>query len=114
MNRLLLAASAAIALTSAASADVLQEKNMPLDIAAEIAQSAVVACAADGYNVAAAVVDRAGVVRALLRGDNAGPHTVSAATQKASDVTASFMSVRAGGLGQQQSSPFIEFSSQAG
>ena len=83
MNRLLLAASAAIALTSAASADVLQEKNMPLDIAAEIAQSAVVACAADGYHVAAAVVDRAGVVRALLRGDNAGPHTVSAATQTA-------------------------------
>jgi uncharacterized protein GlcG (DUF336 family) len=83
MNRILLAGSIALALTSAASAEVLKENNMPLDIAVELAQSAVSACAADGYNVSAAVVDRAGVVRALLRADNAGPHTVNAARDKA-------------------------------
>lgn len=83
MNRILLAGTIALALTSAASAEVLKENNMPLNIAVELAQGAVSACAADGYNVSAAVVDRAGVVRALLRADNAGPHTVSAASQKA-------------------------------
>lgn len=83
MNRILLAGSIALALISAASAEVLKENNMPLDIAVELAQSAVSACAADGYNVSAAVVDRAGVVRALLRADNAGPHTVNAARDKA-------------------------------
>jgi uncharacterized protein GlcG (DUF336 family) len=83
MNRILLAGSIALALTSAASAEVLKENNIPLDIAVELAQSAVSACAADGYNVSAAVVDRAGVVRALLRADNAGPHTVNAARDKA-------------------------------
>jgi uncharacterized protein GlcG (DUF336 family) len=83
MNRILLAGSIALALTTAASAEVLKENNMPLDIAVELAQGAVSACAADGYNVSAAVVDRAGVVRALLRADNAGPHTVNAARDKA-------------------------------
>jgi uncharacterized protein GlcG (DUF336 family) len=83
MNRILLAGSIALALTSAASAEVLKENNMPLDIAVELAQGAVSACAADGYNVSAAVVDRAGVVRALLRANNAGPHTVNAARDKA-------------------------------
>lgn len=83
MNRILLAGTIALGLTSAASAEVLKENNMPLDIAVELAQGAVSACAADGYNVSAAVVDRAGVLRALLRADNAGPHTVNAARDKA-------------------------------
>lgn len=83
MNRILLAGTIVLGLTSAASAEVLKENNMPLDIAVELAQGAVSACAADGYNVSAAVVDRAGVLRALLRADNAGPHTVNAARDKA-------------------------------
>ncbi len=83
MHRTLLAAAAFATLTTAASAELLQEKNMPLDLAVEIAKGAVEACAADKYNVTAAVVDRAGVVRALLRADNAGVHTVEAARRKA-------------------------------
>lgn len=84
MIRHVLVTTAAFAFMSTASAaDVLQEKNISSSLASTIAQSAVAACAADGYNVTAAVVDRAGVVRALLRADNAGPHTVSAATKKA-------------------------------
>ncbi|WP_296739250.1 heme-binding protein [Mesorhizobium sp.] len=54
-----------------------------MDIALELAQSAVKACAADNYNVSAAVVDRAGVLRALLRADNAGVHTPDSARRKA-------------------------------
>ncbi|AMN44373.1 GlcG/HbpS family heme-binding protein [Rhodoplanes sp. Z2-YC6860] len=78
-----IAAAASVALCGAASAQVLTEKNISSSLAVEIAQGAVAACAADKYNVTAAVVDRAGVLRALVRADNAGPHTVSAARDKA-------------------------------
>lgn len=83
MKRLLLAAVAAVSLAPAAPAQVLQEKNMPLAVALDIAREAVAACAAQGYNVTAAVVDRAGVLRALARADNAGVHTPDAARRKA-------------------------------
>lgn len=62
---------------------LLQERNLPLNLALEIAQGAVAACAQRGINVSAAVVDRAGVLRALLRADNAGPHTIDASRAKA-------------------------------
>jgi uncharacterized protein GlcG (DUF336 family) len=61
---------------------VLQERNIPLTAARQIAQGAVEACAARGYNVTAAVVDRAGVPRALLRADQADRDTVRSATAK--------------------------------
>jgi len=68
---------------AAAGAQVLQERNMPLAIAQEIAQATVEACAAKNFNVAATVVDRAGVIRAVLRADRAGPHTIAASRDKA-------------------------------
>lgn len=83
MKRFLLAGAAAILLTSAASAQVLQEKNMPLDLAVNIASETITACSKDGYNVTVAVVDRAGVLRSLMRADNAGTHTADAAKAKA-------------------------------
>jgi uncharacterized protein GlcG (DUF336 family) len=66
-----------------AGAQVLQERNLPLSIAQEIALGAVEACAAKNYGVTATVVDRAGLVRAVLRGDRAAPHTVGASGAKA-------------------------------
>ncbi|MFG1346206.1 heme-binding protein [Xanthobacter autotrophicus DSM 431] len=83
MKRLVLAAAATLALMSGTSAQVLQEKNMPLGLALDIARESIAACAAQGYNVSVAVVDRAGVLRVALRADNAGPHTVDAARRKA-------------------------------
>lgn len=86
MKRLLLAATTAAicaALVAPVSAQTLQERNMPLALALDIAREGVAACAAQGYSVAVAVVDRAGVLRALARADNAGPHTVEAARRKA-------------------------------
>lgn len=83
MKRILLAATAAAVLTSVASAQVLEEKNISMELASTIAREAVAACSAEGYNVSAAVVDRAGVLRALLRADNAGSHTPEAARHKA-------------------------------
>lgn len=62
---------------------VRMEKNMSLELASKIAAATVAACSADKYNVTATVVDRAGTVRAVLRADNAGPHTVGAAQAKA-------------------------------
>ena len=77
----------ALALTLVAAAANAQavrtEKNMSLDLANQIASASVAACAANGYAVAATVVDRAGTVRAVQRADNAGPHTLAASLQKA-------------------------------
>jgi uncharacterized protein GlcG (DUF336 family) len=53
------------------------------ETALSIAQQAVKHCHADGYRVTSAVVDPSGVLLALLRADEAGPHTVRAATEKA-------------------------------
>lgn len=59
------------------------ELNMSLPLANQLVNSAVKACADNGYAVTAVVVDRAGVMQALQRADNAGPHTVAAAERKA-------------------------------
>lgn len=82
-KRFYLAAILATLMSSGASADILQERNVPMDLALDLAEGAVEACAKDKYNVSAAVVDRAGVVRVLLRADNAGVHTPESARRKA-------------------------------
>ena len=71
-----------VAATANAQA-VRTEKNMSLELANQIAGASVAACAANGYAVAATVVDRAGSVRAVQRADNAGPHTLASSQQKA-------------------------------
>ena len=65
------------------AAPVRAERNIGLDLANQIAAGAVASCAANGYAVAATVVDRAGGVRAVQRADNAGPHTLGASERKA-------------------------------
>jgi uncharacterized protein GlcG (DUF336 family) len=75
---------AAIALSpAAANAQVLQERSVSLALAQEIAQATVEACAGKNFSVTATVVDRAGLVRAVLRADRAGPHTIEASRAKA-------------------------------
>ncbi|WP_445503577.1 GlcG/HbpS family heme-binding protein [Microvirga sp. G4-2] len=84
MSKIRVAVLAALTLApAAASAQVLQERNISLAVAQELAQATVEACAAKNFNVAATVVDRAGIVRAVLRADRAGPHTVEASRAKA-------------------------------
>lgn len=78
----LLASSLSPALAQAPAA-VRTERNISLALANDIASATVAACAANGYAVAATVVDRAGTVRAVQRADNAGPHTLGASQQKA-------------------------------
>ncbi|MBW8268650.1 GlcG/HbpS family heme-binding protein [Caldovatus aquaticus] len=62
---------------------LVTERSIAAALAAEAAAAAVEACAGRGWRVAAAVVDRSGVLKALLRGDGAAPHTVDSARGKA-------------------------------
>ena len=92
-HRLRFAAATALVLAAGAQAQtaaaapaapgVLVQRNLSLAAANQIATAAVAACAASGYAVSATVVDRAGVVRAVQRADNAGPHTLGSSERKA-------------------------------
>lgn len=79
----LLALATAVLAAGAHAQSVRTEKNMSLELANQIASATVAACTANGYNVTATVVDRAGQVRAMQRADNAGPHTLEASRLKA-------------------------------
>lgn len=71
-----------VAETAAAQA-VRVEKNMSLELATQLAVTAVAACAAGGYAVTATVVDRAGQIRVVHRADNASPASLDSARKKA-------------------------------
>ena len=85
MRTLVTASVLTLSLVAAAAnaQGVRTEKTLSLDLANQIAATAVATCATNGYAVSATVVDRAGTVRAVQRADNAGPHTLGASQQKA-------------------------------
>ena len=60
-----------------------REASLPLALASKAAAVAVEKCKKDGYRVSAAVVDRSGVLKVLMRGDGAGPHTTDSSSKKA-------------------------------
>jgi uncharacterized protein GlcG (DUF336 family) len=60
-----------------------KESVLPLHLAGKAVQASLDACKKDGYRVSVSVVDRAGVLRAMARGDGAGPHTVDSSRKKA-------------------------------
>ncbi len=69
---------------AANAADELpKESVLPVALAGKAAQAALDFCKKDGYRISASVVDRAGVLRAMLRADGAGPHTVDSSRKKA-------------------------------
>lgn len=65
------------------AAELPREAVLPVSLAVKAAQAGMEKCTADGYRVSVAVVDRAGVLRALVREDGAGPHTVDSSRKKA-------------------------------
>lgn len=83
MRRMLLLASLVLAPMPLLAQGTVSERYISAGLAAEAAAAAVEACAGRGFRVTAAVVDRSGVLKALLRGDGAGPHTVGSARAKA-------------------------------
>ena len=56
---------------------------IPLKLALAAAVEAEAVCADQGFRVSVAVVDRGGLVKAHVRGDGSGPHTLESARKKA-------------------------------
>ena len=71
------------ACSTAWSADLIQERNIGMELARDIASEAVLACRKQGYQVSAVVVDRHALVRAALRDDRAARFTLEIAERKA-------------------------------
>jgi uncharacterized protein GlcG (DUF336 family) len=83
VKRMIAAAALAAAVPLTAQTQILTERNISLQLALNIANAAMAACKADGYDVTAAVVDRAGDLKVLLRADTANPHNADLARRKA-------------------------------
>jgi uncharacterized protein GlcG (DUF336 family) len=69
--------------TTLAADELPKETILPMTLAGQAVQASLDACKKDGYRVSVSVVDRAGVLRAMVRGDGAGPHTVDSSRKKA-------------------------------
>jgi len=83
MIRTFTLAATLLAPVAVAAQDLPTAPYLPLAMAQTAAQAAIDACSAEGHNVSVAIVARSGVTSALLRADNAGPHTVGSSTGKA-------------------------------
>lgn len=66
-----------------ASDELPKEAVLPMGLAGKAIQASLDACKKDGYQVSVSIVDRAGVLRAMVRADGAGPHTVDSSRKKA-------------------------------
>jgi uncharacterized protein GlcG (DUF336 family) len=79
-----MAGSFGLGSNSLATAEELpREAVLPLTLANKAASAALEKCRQDGYRVSVAVVDRAGLIRTLMKGDGAGPHTTDSSSKKA-------------------------------
>lgn len=84
MKKLMMAAVCVAGMVSvSAHAQSVAQKNLSLTQANALASAAIQACTVKNYQVSVTVVDRAGVVKAVQRTDNAGPHTLKASEMKA-------------------------------
>jgi uncharacterized protein GlcG (DUF336 family) len=80
----LLAIGLASTLSTAATAQgLVTQRNLSLAMAKTIAEAALGACKAKGYNTAVAVVDRAGQVMVILRDEQASAQQADMARRKA-------------------------------
>lgn len=66
-----------------ADADLPQTAYLPVETAQQAVSAAMARCRNDGYRVSAAVVDNAGLLKAQVRDDGAGPHTLDSSRRKA-------------------------------
>lgn len=66
-----------------AAEGIVTYKSLAPDVAAKLAQTTMQACRKLGYQVAVAVVDRGGLVQAIVRDRFAGAHTIETARRKA-------------------------------
>ena len=73
----------AAALSANAQESTFQSKSLAPETALTAARAALETCRMQGFQVAVAVTDRAGITQVLLRDRFAGPHTVEVAANKA-------------------------------
>ena len=78
-----LALPVAVAAAPAAAQEIITEKALSLDLAQGIAEAALAKCRADGNHVSVTVLDRDGLIKAVLRDDGSGPHTLTTSRRKA-------------------------------
>jgi uncharacterized protein GlcG (DUF336 family) len=78
-----LALPVAVAALPAAAQEVITERALSLDLAQGMAQAALAKCRADGNHVSVTVLDRDGLLKAVLRDDGSGPHTLTTSRRKA-------------------------------
>ena len=62
---------------------LLTQKAIPLDMAQTIAQGVVERCRADGFHVSVTILDASGLLKAFLRDEGTGPHTIDLSKRKA-------------------------------
>ena len=72
--------AALLAAPAAAPAQALVEKNISIQMAIAVAETALAACTS---RVSVAVVDRTGRLKVFLQGDNASPHNIELSRRKA-------------------------------
>ncbi len=70
-------------LSARAEDALVTAKSLTPELALDLARAALADCRQRGFQVAVAVVDRAGIVQVVLRDRFAGPHTPPTATGKA-------------------------------
>lgn len=83
MKKLFALACMAYGIALSATAAETAMPTLSLIQANKLADAAIAACQAKGYNVSVTVVDRSGITLTSQRMENAGPHTVTASYQKA-------------------------------
>lgn len=76
-------ALALVAIPSSHGATPPRRAVLPAMAAAKAVEAAVQACRSKGYNVTATVVNPDGMIEAVLRGDQATPHTIENSFNKA-------------------------------
>lgn len=87
LARAALAGTVALLALPVHAEDVLKVRTIGTDLARDLVDHAVKACADKGYQTSAVVVDRSGDVMAALRGDLANHYTMDIARSKAGAVT---------------------------
>jgi uncharacterized protein GlcG (DUF336 family) len=83
---LIFAVSAALLAGTASSVfaqELITQKAISLEMAQIIAQGVVERCRADGFRVSVSVIDGSGLLKAFLRDEGTGPHTIDLSRRKA-------------------------------
>jgi uncharacterized protein GlcG (DUF336 family) len=62
---------------------LIAQNALSLDMAEAIARGVIEQCRADGFRVSVSVIDAAGLLKAFLRDEGTGPHTIELGRQKA-------------------------------